>query len=266
MHSQVRNDDFLAVFPIAAPDPDWWTENVNSELFSSEVHQDSQITFESVLETSQAIEATDSVSAVFQPASQHPAFVQEQLDFNVSDNFAIAFEQTAPQTYPNSADCMVFQNSIPTVQPDWNPTNSPSTLGSDCDSYSSSSRVSTPPENETLCQESQQNRKNRISTPRSVICPHCPIKFASERRLGSHIQKSHRNPSTCNHCGKRFGLSRSLNRHLALSCQKGLSPKQRIACKCGKTYSRRDGFLRHIKDMTGKSEGDEHHAVLGWFM
>jgi len=164
------------VFSIAAPDPDWWTDNINSELVSSEVHQECRIALASVsLETPRANEVgTDSISAAFQPASQLFGLSQQSLDFNVPANFDIDFEQEASQAYPDSASCMVVQNSM----------KSSSTPRSDCDFYGTTSRVSTPLGNETLCQESQENRKSQIPVLRSFKCPHCSELFSSEQRLG----------------------------------------------------------------------------------
>jgi len=264
LHSQVWNNVFPAVFPIPAPDPDWWTLNINSQFVSSdiEVHQECLIALASVsLKPPRANEVgMDSLSAVFQPASQPSGLSQQSFYFNEPANFDIDCEQEALLAFPDSASYMEVRNSISPLQLDWNSMASTSTPRSNCDFSSMTSRVSTPLGNETLCQESQQHRKNQISVFRSFKCPHCPKQFASKYRLESHIQNSHRHPSICSDCGKSFTLSKDLNRHRQLlSCQEGLSPTRLFACKCGKTYPRKDRLLRHLR--TRKSEGDKHHAV-----
>jgi hypothetical protein len=111
LHGQVRNDDSHALFSIAAPDPDWWTDNINSEFVSSEVHQEYRIALASVsLEPPRTI-GTDSISVAFQPTYQPSGFSQQSLGFNVPDYLDIDFEHKASQAYPDSASCMVAQNS-----------------------------------------------------------------------------------------------------------------------------------------------------------
>jgi hypothetical protein len=179
----VWNDDSHAVSPIAAPDPEWWTENIN--CVDTEVHQECPITLASVFEPPLAIEVgMDSLSAVFQPAFPQSGFSQELFDFNGSPPHDIDVEQEALEAFPDSANRMTVQNSMSSTQIDWNSTTSSSTLRSDCDSSRTTSRVSTPLGNETFGQESQQERKSRISALRSFPCPHCTRVFKSEERLG----------------------------------------------------------------------------------
>jgi len=249
LHSQVWNDDSRAVSSIAAPDPPWWIDFVNTELFPSEVHQRRQIVSASVSKTSHANEAPSSISAVFQPAFQPSGFSQKPVDFNVPANFAIDFDPQAFQAYLDSANCITFQNSIPLVQPDWNSTESYSTPEFDCDTYSMTTKVFTLPEDETVSQESQENPKSQISVLRAFKCPHCSELFYS-KDLGYHIQQSHKHlqhPNICGGCGKRFGLPKDLRRHLktSTSCRKGSA--RPFACKCGSTFTRKDHLLRHIR-------------------
>lgn len=195
LHGQVWNDDFPAVFPIAGPDPDWWTLNINSESVSSdiEVHQECLIALASVsLEPPRANGVgMDSLSAVFQPASQPSGLSQQSLDFNVPAIFDIDFGQEALLAFPDSASCMVVRNSISPLQSDWNSMASTSTPRSEYDFSGTTSRVSTPLRNETLYQESQSYRKSQISVLRSFKCPHCSKPFTSEHRLGYVLQLSY---------------------------------------------------------------------------
>jgi hypothetical protein len=181
LYDQVWNDDFLAVSSNAAPDEDWWTQNIISEHCSSEVYQENHIAFGSVLEISNANEAMGSTSTAFQPASQSSGYIQQLPEFNAPANFVIEFEQTTPQAYPDSADCMVDQNSTSPAQLDWNSLDSSSILGFDCDIDSTNSGVSTPPYNETLYQKSQENPKCQISVLHPFKCPYCPQLFLRER-------------------------------------------------------------------------------------
>jgi hypothetical protein len=168
---------------IAAPDQDWWTDNINSEFISSEVHQECRISLASVsLEPPSAIES-DSTSEGFQAASQPSGFSQQSFDFNMPADFDIDFEQKASQAYSDSASCMVAQNSVSPIQSDWNSTQSSSTLPFDCDFYGNISSVSTPPGDETLSQESQERRQSQISVFDPFNYPHCFKPFPSEQRL-----------------------------------------------------------------------------------
>jgi uncharacterized Zn-finger protein len=142
---------------------------------------------------------------------------------------------------------------------------SSSTPRFDCDFYGTISSVSTPLGNETLCQEPRENRKSQISAFQPFNCPHCSNPFSSEQRLRYHIQKSHkrlRHPNICDDCGRSFTLPKDLRRHLqTLSCRKGSAPTRLFACKCGKTYSRKDHLLRHISVTIRRPEDDIHLAV-----
>lgn len=181
LHSQVWNDDPRAVSSIAASNPPWWTEFINDELFSNEAHQRLQNVSASVYETSHANQALSSIPAVFEPTFQLPGLSHQSVDFNVPANFATDFDPQAFQAYPDSTNSMNFQNSIPLPQPDWNSTESSPTPEFDCDTYSMASGVFTPPENQTVRQESQENPKCQISLPRASKCPHCSKPFFSER-------------------------------------------------------------------------------------
>lgn len=206
MHSQVWNDESRAVSSIAAPDPSWWTDFVNFELVSSEVHQGYQTASESVEEISQANEAPSSKSAAFQTAYQ-----------------------------PSS------------------------TLEFDCDTYSGSSTVPTPHDNEHIRQQSQENPKSQISVLHASRCPHCSQLFPSER-LENHVQRSHKHlqhPNKCGSCGRRFSLSKDLERHLETTASCGKGSARSFACKCGCTYKRKDHLLRHIRTMARRSELDK---------
>jgi len=270
LYGQVWNDDFLAESPIAAPDPEWWTDNINSELVSSDVqvYQECQVAPASVsLETPCVNEVgTDSLSAEFQPANLPFGDSQQLFDFNFDIDFDIDFEQNAFQAHPNGENCIVAQNSSSPSQSDRNSFDSSSTPPSVCDFSGSDSRVSTPPRNETLSQESQQNGKRQISVLHSFKCPHCPEIFSSEQRIGFHIQNSYkhlRQPNICAGCGHRFTLSKDLKRHLqSVSCRKGTAPKRPFACKCGKDYSRKDHLLRHINKSTRRPEDEKKHYAV----
>jgi hypothetical protein len=184
LFDQVWNNDFLAESPIAAPDPEWWTDNINCDLVSGDVqvYQKCQVAPASVsLETPCVNEVgTDSLSAEFQPANLLFGDSQQLLDFN----FDIDFEQEAFQAHPNSENCIVAQNSNSPSQSDWNSFDSSSTPPSVCDLSGSDSRVSTPPGNETLSQESPQNGKRLISVLHSFKRPHYSEICSSEQRIG----------------------------------------------------------------------------------
>jgi len=242
---------------IATPDPDWWTENINLDHVSSEVHQEYQIAPASVSdETLWANEVgTDSMSTAFQPASQLLGYSQESFDLSGLANYDIEFEQRASLARPNSANDMADTSSTSPAQSDWNSSSSSSTPYPLYDLYNSNRRVSTPPGNETLYQESQESGKTQIPVLRPIVCPHCSRPFSVEQRLRSHIQNSHKHSqhlNICDCCGKHFTLSKDLKRHLQTKL---------FACTCGCTYKRKDGLQRHIRNMIEKSRGDKHHAV-----
>jgi len=97
LNSQVWNDASLAVSSITAPDPLWWTDFVDNELFSTEFHQGNQIVPASVSKTSDAIEAPSKISAVFQTASQLSGFSQQSVDFSTPANYTIGVDPQAFQ-------------------------------------------------------------------------------------------------------------------------------------------------------------------------
>lgn len=264
MQGQVRNHDSLAVVPIAVSDPPWWTENINCELVCNdiEVYQEYHIALASVRhEPLGAFEVgIDSLSAVFQPASQPSGCSQQFPDVNVPANFDIGVELEALLAFPDASNCMVFQD--PTFPLEWEPSPSSSlTPRSDCDFSSSTSTVSISHEDDILRHESHQNRKSQISVLPSFKCPHCSALFTSEQRVGSHIQKCHRHASKCNVCEKHFTIPKDLRRHLqtSASCRKGSA--RPFACKCGKTFVRKDHLLRHIRRKTEKRKDGNHRAV-----
>jgi len=257
LYGQVRNDDSRTVSSIATPDPDWWSENINLDHFSSEVHQEYQVAPACVSEeTPGAYEVgTDSVPAAFQPASQSFGYSQESFDLNGLANYNVEIEQRASLARPDTANCMADTNSISPAQSDWNSSSSYSTPYPLFDLYNSTSRVSTPSGNETLYQGSQESGKTQIPVLRPIVCPHCSRPFSVEQRLRSHIQNSHKHSqhqNICDCCGKHFTLSKDLKRHLQTKL---------FACKCGSTYKRKDGLQRHIRNTIEKSRGGEHHAV-----
>jgi hypothetical protein len=171
------------VSPIAAPDPEWWTENIN--YVDTEVHQECPITRASVFEPPLAIEVgMDSLSAVFQLAFSQSGFSQQLFDFNAPPPHDIDVGQEALEAFPDSANRMTVQNSMSSTHIDWNSTTSSSTSRSDCDSSRTTIKVSKPLGNETFGQESQQEHKSLISALRSFPCPHCPRFFKSEELLG----------------------------------------------------------------------------------
>ena len=175
------------MFPIAAPDPDWWTLNINSQFVSSdiEVHQECLIALASVsLKPPRANEVgMDSLSAVFQPAFSQSGFSQQLFDFNAPPPHDIDVGQEALEAFPDSANRMTVQNSMSSTHIDWNSTTSFSTSRSDCDSSRTTSKVSKPLGNETFGQEPQQEHKSLISALRSFPCPHCLRFFKSEELL-----------------------------------------------------------------------------------
>jgi hypothetical protein len=175
--SQGWNDDFRAVLSITAPDPAWWTANINTEIYSGEVHRDCRMAPASVLFESPRVFGTESVSAAFRPTSPLLGFDPQLFDFNVPVNLDFDFND------PNSLYCIVFENPISPVQLDWDSLASSSSLRSDCDSSSQTRRVSTPPGNEILGQELQGNPKRQIPALRPFPCPHCSKLFSSEQLL-----------------------------------------------------------------------------------
>jgi len=261
------NNDRLAVSETAAPDPDWWTANINPGIFSDDirVHHDCQITSASVsAETSEVYEVgMDSMSAVFQPADNSPfGYSQDLFDLNIFFDFDMDGHQ-ALQAYPNDTYCMTEQDSISSTQ--WNSSsfNSSSTPpSSECDFSSTNSKVPTTSEIETLSQESLQNGKTQILILQSFKCQYCLELFSDKQRLESHIKRSHkhiRHPNICPDCSKRFTLPKDLKRHQ----QSVHQHKKLFMCKCGLDYSRKDHLLRHIDKVTNGSEDEKqiHHAV-----
>jgi len=170
LHSQVWNDDSRAVSSIAAPDPPWWTDFVHAELFPSEVHQKRQIVPASVHKTSHTNEARSRISPEFQTAFQPSGFSQKLVNYNIPANFAIEFDSQAFQAYPDSADSITFQSSIPIVQAEWNSGESSSISEFDCDTYSATSNVLTSLGNDNILQESQENSKRQISVLHASRC------------------------------------------------------------------------------------------------
>jgi len=162
LHSQVGNDDPRTDSSIAAQDPSWWADFINDELFTNEIHQRRQTESASVYETPHANQLPSSIPEVFRPTFQLPGLSHQSVDF----------DPQAFQVYPDGTNSMNFQNSIPIPQPDWNSTESSSTLEFDCDTYNMASGVFTPPENQTVRQESQENPKYQISLLRASKYPH----------------------------------------------------------------------------------------------
>lgn len=238
LYGQVWNDDSHAAISTTAPDPDWWTDNINSEAFSDEVHQDCRIALASVSpEIPCANEVgTASVLAAFQTTSQPSGFCQQSFGFNVPASFDIDFEREALLAYPDGATCKVVQNSISLVQSDWN-------------SMKPSS-----------ARRSRKKSKSQFSSLRPFKCPQCFKPFPSERHLGYHIQESH--SKICGFCGRGFGLSKDLKRHQdTTSCLNGSAPTRPFACTCGKRFARKDHLQRHISNTIGRSEDDKHLVV-----
>jgi hypothetical protein len=188
MNGHGGDNDPLAVSETAAPDPDWWTANINPEIVSDDirVHHDCQITPASVsAETSEVYEVgMDSMSAVFQPADNSPfGYSQDLFDLNIFFDFDIDGHQ-ALQAYPNDTYCMTEQDSISSTQWDSTSFDSSSTPpSSKCDFSSTNSRVSTTSEIETLSQESLQNGKSQILILQSFKCQHCLELFSDKQRL-----------------------------------------------------------------------------------
>jgi hypothetical protein len=236
---------------------------VHTELFPSEVHQRRQIVPASVCKTSHAIEAQSKISAAFQTAFQPYGFSQQSVGFSVPANFATDFDPQAFQASPESAKSITSQNFMPLVQPDWNSGESSSTSEFDCETYSVTSSVLTPLENETTRHESQENPKSQISVLHASRCQHCSQIFSIER-LGHHIQKSHKHlqhPNICGGCKRRFSLPKDLERHLETSISCGKRLARPFACKCGSTFTRKDHLLRHIRNMARRLEDDKHLIV-----
>ncbi len=181
LHSHVWNDASRAVSQIAALDPTWWTDFVNTELFLSEVHQGRQIVPASVYKTSHAIEAQSKISAAFQTAFQPYGFSQQSVEFSTPANFATDFGPQVFQAYPEIAKSTTSQNSMPLVQPDWKSSESSLTSEFDYEISSMTSRVLTPLENETTSHESQENTKSQISVLHASRCQHCSQIFSIER-------------------------------------------------------------------------------------
>jgi hypothetical protein len=229
---------------------------------------------ESVSQTSHVLEAP-SISAVFQPAFQPSGSSQESVDFYVPANFAIDFDFQASQACPDSADCITLQNSIPLVQSEENSTESSSTPGFVCDTYSTASGAFTHPENQAVRNESQEKPKSQLPTLPASKCPYCPKIFSNER-LGYvlclprsflltdnsryHIKRSHKyleHPNICGGCNHSFSLPKDLKRHqTTTSCLKGSA--RPFACKCGLTFTRKDHCSRH----TQRKLGDDKHLVI----
>jgi hypothetical protein len=257
LHSQDWNNDHLAVSSIPAPEH-WWTEFVNTDNVEDEVYQNRQIVPESVSQTSHVLEAP-SISAVFQPAFQPSGSSQETVDFYMPANFAIDFDFQASQACPDSADCITLQNSIPLVQSEENSTESSSTPGFDCDTYSTASGAFTHPENQAVRNESQEKPKSQLLTLPASKCPHCPEIFSNER-LGYHIKRSHKyleHPNICGGCNHSFSLPKDLKRHqTTTSCLIGSA--RPFACICGLTFTRKDHCSRH----TQRKLGDDRHLAI----
>jgi hypothetical protein len=183
-----RNNDSLAVSETAAPDPDWWTANINPEFFLDDicVPHDCQFAHASVSsETSGAsVVGMDSMSAVLPPADNSPfGYSQHPFDLNVNFDFDINGHQ-ALQAYPNDTYCMTEQNAISSTQRDSTSFDSSATPpSSEYDFSSTHSRVSTTPEIETLSQEPLQNEKSRILVLQSFKCQYCLELFSDKQRL-----------------------------------------------------------------------------------
>jgi hypothetical protein len=276
LYGHVRNDESRAAHSTATPDPDWWSY-INPEFVSSETHQECQSALASVSnETSSAHEfGMESMSATFQPASQSFGFSQQPSHLNTPANYDIEIDQRAPLARPDDTNCMVATNFISTTQPDWDSMPSSSTLHSLCDLYESSNRLSTPPGNDTIYQESQETAKTQIPVLPYFKCSHCARSFTVKRNLRcvlqlsdtrpftqkyrSHIQDSHKrlqHPNICNCCGKQFTLSKDLKRH-----QQTVSSTRPFACTCERNYPRKDHLQRHIRTMNEKLGVEKHHAV-----
>jgi uncharacterized C2H2 Zn-finger protein len=202
----------------------------------------------------------DSLSAVFQPASQPSGFSQRSSDVNVPVNFDLDVELEALLAFPD-ANCLMSQDPTSQFPSDWDSTPSSLQPRSDCDSSSPPNTFSSSPQDGVVGHESHQNRKSQISVLPFFKCSHCSTPFPSKQRVRSHIQNSHRHASKCTDCGTCFTITKSLRRHLqtSASCRKGSA--RPFACKCGETFVRKDHFLRHVKRKTEKSKDGNHLAV-----
>jgi hypothetical protein len=165
------NNGSFAVPSITGPDPEWWTDNIITESFHSEVYQDHRSALVSVSHETPWAFGTESISAVFEPAFQPSGFCQPTFDFDDPDFWAIDFEQEALQADPGTENCIVFDNPTSPIHMDWDSPTSSSTLRSDCDSSSPNSVALTPPKNEAFCPGSHLHRKYQISVLRPHKCP-----------------------------------------------------------------------------------------------
>jgi len=114
LQGQVWNYHSRAAVPIAVSDPIWWNENIKFGPVSNdiEVCQKYPFALENVHhETQGAFEVgPDSLSAVFQTASQPSGFSQQFQDVNFPANFGIDVELEALLAFPDGSNCMVSQD------------------------------------------------------------------------------------------------------------------------------------------------------------
>lgn len=163
----------------AAPDPSWWTDNINTNIFSDEVivnqvPQESPVAFAGVSrEIPYAIEAgTSSIESVFQTPRQPLGFFEEQFGINAPVSPDIDLELKALSAFPDDTNCKVFPN----------PTSS-SALPFNSDFCDKTSTGFMPLPNETICQKSQEKTKYQIPKLDPLECPHCCKLFLNKLRL-----------------------------------------------------------------------------------
>lgn len=187
MFGQGWDDDPRAVSETAAPHPDWWIDNINSEFLSSDVQIDHefQITPVSVpYGISEVYEdGTDSTSADSQPADNLVSG-ESQTPFHFNDTFEFeVIEQQYSQLPSDHTYCMTDQSPISSSQWDSSSFRSSSILSHSDEESAADSRHSIPHGFEDSCLESLQNGKNMIMVSPSIKCSHCLELFYDKQRL-----------------------------------------------------------------------------------
>ncbi|KAH7065669.1 hypothetical protein BKA63DRAFT_571819 [Paraphoma chrysanthemicola] len=109
-------------------------------------------------------------------------------------------------------------------------------------------------------EESKQHKTSNLLgfRPTRFQCEHCPRKFSKAYNLRSHLlTHSSDRPFDCSACGKRFARQHDRTRHEKLhvgdknfQCRGNL--KDGAHWGCGRSYTRGDGLLRHLKSETGQ--------------
>jgi len=258
----------------------WWSGSVNDEFVYDDiqadpVHQLQESLIESNCDSFESLSTQEarssSIEAAFQTTSQPSGFYQQSFELNIPASYDIDFEQEALSAFPDATYSKVVQDSTPPPQSGWNLTSSSSTLRFDGDSHDNIGRGFRSLPNETLHQESPENRKIPISQALLSTCPCCSKTFSS-MRISTHIQmcsEKSKHPFRCEPCGEVLTSRKDLSRHQeskrhhekSTTHRNGSIPAQEHACTCGKKYQRKDGLLRHIRGMTERPDDDTHLAV-----